>query len=62
MLEALVEEVYEAMGKEYLHRVDSRGRHTTRLWRLADQVTGTAIKSFRAADSAKSKLPLDFWQ
>jgi len=62
MLEGLVEEVYQAMSKEYLHRRDSRGRHTTRLWRLADHVTGTAIKSFRAAESAKSKLPHDFWQ
>ena len=30
LLEGLVEEVYLAMGKEYLHRRDSRGRHTTR--------------------------------
>ena len=52
MLEGLVDEVYDAMGKEYLYKRDSRGRLASGSGRLADHLTAMAIKSFRAADAS----------
>lgn len=59
MLEGLVEEVYHAMGKDYLYKRDSRGHLDTR---LANPSVGSSIQSFRTKAEAKSKLPHYIWQ
>ena len=61
MLEDLGKEVYVTMGKEFLYRRDKKGMLVTRVRRLADPEHGSAIKSFRAKEEEKCKLPLVFW-
>ena len=46
-----------SLDKEFLYSRDTKGNLLTRLKRLADPSHGTAIKSFRKKEEAKSKLP-----
>ena len=61
MLEGLVEEILNIMQKEYLYKRNSKGGLITRTNRLVDPDHGSAIKSFRDQEEAKSKLPKLFW-
>ena len=49
------------MDKEFLYKRDTKGGLVTRVNRLADPDHGSAIKTFRAKEQEKSKLPNHFW-
>ena len=63
MLEGLCEEVYEIRKKEYLYKLDSKGRFVTEMGghRLVDRDLGSAVSTFRKVQSLKSKFPAEFW-
>ena len=51
-----------SLDKEFFYSRDTKGNLLTRLNRLADPSHGTAIKSFRKKEEAKSKLPHALWE
>ena len=59
MLEDLCEEVYEIRKKEYIYKLDEKGRFVTEMHghRLVDRDLGSAVSTFRKVQTLKSKFP-----
>ena len=64
MLEDLCEEVYEIRKKEYIFKLDEKGRFVTEMHghRLVNRDLGSAVSTFRKDQTLKSKFPVDFWR
>lgn len=64
MLEDLCEEVYEIRKKEYIYKLDEKGRFVTEMHghRLVNRDLGSAVSTFRKDQTLKSKFPADFWR
>ena len=63
MLEGLCEEVYNIRKKDYIYKLDAKGRFVTEMQghRLVDRDLGSAVSTFRKEQTLKSKFPADFW-
>ena len=62
MSEKLVEEVYQLRKKDYLYKETSTGELATHYTHLVDKNHGAAIRTYRAEQELKSKLPRAFWE
>ena len=62
MSEKLVEEVYHLRKKDYLYKETSTGELATHYTHLVDKNHGAAIRTYRAEQELKSKLPRAFWE
>ena len=62
MSEKLVEEVYQLRKKDYLYKETSTGELATHYTHLVDKNHGAAIRTYRAEQELKSRLPRAFWE
>ena len=63
MLEGLCEEVYNIWKKDYIYKLDDKGRFVTEMQghRLVDRDLDLSVSTFRKEQTLKLKFPSDFW-
>jgi hypothetical protein len=64
MLEGMCKEVYNIQKKEYLYKLNDKGRFVKEMQghRLVDRDLGSAVSTFRKEQTLKSKFPANFWR